>query len=203
MSDQLQQQPPPQQPHQLQRPSPTCCRWSFFYKGRRRKITPISTMSPSYRHHHHPRWCSSRNYYRWITLIHVLFLVILEGYCIEVASSARLPDIYWNSSNPIFRIDNTDHIIDVNRGTNSNGGGGNSQSSSSQQQTTSNSNSGANSANKFEYMYDQINVICPSYPTGTRSEDIETYIIYNVSDISLLNDNTRKSLGPLRVIVIN
>lgn len=104
MSDQLQQQSLPQQPHQLQRLSPTCCRWSFFYKGRRRKITPISTMSPSHRHHHHPRWCSSKNYYRWITLIHVLFLVILEGYCIEVASSARLPDIYWNSSNPMWVI---------------------------------------------------------------------------------------------------
>ncbi|GAV04331.1 hypothetical protein RvY_14628 [Ramazzottius varieornatus] len=31
------------------------------------------------------------------------------------ASAIQLPDVYWNSSNPIFRIDNTDHIIDVNK----------------------------------------------------------------------------------------
>ena len=24
--------------------------------------------------------------------------------------------LHWNSSNPIFRIDNTDHIVDVNQG---------------------------------------------------------------------------------------
>jgi ephrin-B len=24
--------------------------------------------------------------------------------------------VHWNTTNPIFRIDNTDHIIDVNRG---------------------------------------------------------------------------------------
>ncbi|KAJ6225894.1 hypothetical protein RDWZM_004439, partial [Blomia tropicalis] len=48
-----------------------------------------------------------------------------------------------------FRIDNTDHIIDVNRGN-------------------------------VAYEYDQINIICPSYSTGTR-DDAETYIIYNVS----------------------
>lgn len=30
-------------------------------------------------------------------------------------SSAKLYRIHWNSSNPIFRIDNTDNIIDVNR----------------------------------------------------------------------------------------
>uniref|UniRef100_A0A6G1SJV5 Ephrin-A1 n=1 Tax=Aceria tosichella TaxID=561515 RepID=A0A6G1SJV5_9ACAR len=32
-----------------------------------------------------------------------------------LADGAKLPDIYWNSSNPIFRIDNTDHIFDVNK----------------------------------------------------------------------------------------
>jgi ephrin-B len=29
----------------------------------------------------------------------------------------RLANLYWNTSNPIFRIDNTDHIIDVNYGS--------------------------------------------------------------------------------------
>ena len=49
-----------------------------------------------------------------------------------------------------FRIDNTDHIIDVNRGN-------------------------------VAYEYDQINIVCPTYSKGTREEDIESYIIYNVS----------------------
>jgi len=28
-----------------------------------------------------------------------------------------LPDLYWNTTNPIFLISNTDHIIDVNKAT--------------------------------------------------------------------------------------
>lgn len=54
--------------------------------------------------------------------------------------STRLPDIYWNSTNPIFRPDNMDHIIDVNRNQN----------------------------NPFEY--DQVNLICPNYSKGTRAD---------------------------------
>lgn len=50
-----------------------------------------------------------------------------------------------------FRPDNSDHIIDVNR----------------------------NQINPFEY--DQVNIICPNYSKGTRSDQAETYIIYNVS----------------------
>ncbi|KAF7489893.1 Ephrin-A4 [Sarcoptes scabiei] len=80
---------------------------------------------------------------------YILFYTSLITSIVEVMS-ARLPDIYWNSTNPIFRIDNTDHVIDVNRGN------------------------GA-----FEY--DQINIVCPMYTKGTREDDIETYIIYNVS----------------------
>lgn len=31
-----------------------------------------------------------------------LLLALLEGYCMEVvSSSSRLPDIYWNASNPM------------------------------------------------------------------------------------------------------
>nr|XP_027196447.1 myb-like protein AA isoform X2 [Dermatophagoides pteronyssinus] len=84
-----------------------------------------------------------------LTFSSLLFYTSLITLIVDVMS-ARLPDIYWNSTNPIFRIDNTDHIIDVNRG---------------------------NAA--FEY--DQINIICPMYSKGTREDDIETYIIYNVS----------------------
>ncbi|XP_022657821.1 ephrin-B1-like [Varroa destructor] len=41
-------------------------------------------------------------------------VVILQALAL-VTRAAKLPDIYWNMSNPIFRIDNTDHIIDVNK----------------------------------------------------------------------------------------
>lgn len=49
-----------------------------------------------------------------------------------------------------FRIDNTDHIIDVNKGN-------------------------------IPFEYDQVNIICPVYSSGTKDEDVERYIIYNVS----------------------
>lgn len=60
-------------------------------------------------------------------------------------------NIYWNTTNPMFRIDNTDHIIDINSGGN------------------------------LPTEYDQANIICPRYRKGTRQADIEKYIIYNVS----------------------
>ncbi|KAJ8925334.1 hypothetical protein NQ315_009164 [Exocentrus adspersus] len=65
-------------------------------------------------------------------------------------SNAKFYTIHWNSSNPIFRIDNTDNIIDVNR-------------------------------NNVKFEYDQVNLICPVYMPGTRDEEMEKYIIYNVS----------------------
>nr|XP_023016957.1 ephrin-A4 [Leptinotarsa decemlineata]XP_023016963.1 ephrin-A4 [Leptinotarsa decemlineata]XP_023016971.1 ephrin-A4 [Leptinotarsa decemlineata]XP_023016977.1 ephrin-A4 [Leptinotarsa decemlineata]XP_023016986.1 ephrin-A4 [Leptinotarsa decemlineata] len=65
-------------------------------------------------------------------------------------SNAKFYTIHWNSSNPIFRIDNTDNIIDVNR-------------------------------NNVKFEYDQVNLICPVYMPGMRDEEMEKYIIYNVS----------------------
>lgn len=44
-----------------------------------------------------------------------LFLLLIDVVSKTAASANRLSDIYWNSTNPIFRIDNTDHIIDVNK----------------------------------------------------------------------------------------
>lgn len=83
----------------------------------------------------------------WILLFFVL--AIIEALPVDV-SCVRLADIYWNATNPIFRIDNTDHIIDVNKGN-------------------------------IPFEYDQVNIICPVYRTGTQEEDVERYIIYNVS----------------------
>ncbi|KZC07525.1 Ephrin-B1, partial [Dufourea novaeangliae] len=49
-----------------------------------------------------------------------------------------------------FRIDNTDHIIDVNK-------------------------------NNAQFEYDQLNIVCPAYTPGTYDDEVEKYIIYNVS----------------------
>jgi len=66
--------------------------------------------------------------------------------------SQELPDLYWNSTNPIFQISNTDHIIDVN------------------------SRPGLG-----PHQYDRINIICPQYPTYTQLQSMERHIIYNVN----------------------
>merc|ERR1712045_544733 len=77
----------------------------------------------------------------------VLILLLLDS----AASSRKMHNIYWNTTNPMFRIDNTDNIIDINSGGN------------------------------LPTEYDQANIICPRYRKGTRQADIENYIIYNVS----------------------
>lgn len=82
-------------------------------------------------------------------MIVVILLTLLDKLSSEVAC-IQLADIYWNITNPIFRIDNTDHIIDVNKGN-------------------------------VPFEYDQVNIICPVYTHGTKDEEEERYIIYNVS----------------------
>jgi len=46
--------------------------------------------------------------------------IFIFSYSLTSSSSwnggSRLPDLYWNSSNPIFHISNTDHIMDVVQG---------------------------------------------------------------------------------------
>lgn len=81
----------------------------------------------------------------------LLIFVCLNTFVVATMStSAKFYTIHWNSSNPIFRIDNTDNVIDVNR-------------------------------NNMKFEYDQVNLICPVYMPGTRDDEIEKYIIYNVS----------------------
>ena len=45
-----------------------------------------------------------------------LFLLLLLSLLNLTAATRESYYVHWNTSNPIFRIDNTDHIIDVNRG---------------------------------------------------------------------------------------
>ena len=42
------------------------------------------------------------------------FIVIFATFSSALAVKTHF--VYWNSTNPIFRIDNTDHIVDVNQG---------------------------------------------------------------------------------------
>ena len=47
----------------------------------------------------------------------LLFLsVILSIVAVSQAQSRKIHYIHWNRANPMFRLDNTDHIIDVNAG---------------------------------------------------------------------------------------
>ena len=43
-------------------------------------------------------------------------LLWLFGLFMVASGTRKSHYIHWNTTNPIFRIDNTDHIIDVNRG---------------------------------------------------------------------------------------
>ena len=45
-----------------------------------------------------------------------LLIVGLIALLVVQVSPAAVHSLHWNSSNPIFRIDNTDHIVDVNSG---------------------------------------------------------------------------------------
>ena len=48
----------------------------------------------------------------WLTLlVALLFSQLPKGH-----AKARVFNIFWNTTNPMFRIDNTDNVIDVNRG---------------------------------------------------------------------------------------
>jgi ephrin-B len=72
---------------------------------------------------------------------------------VTVASPVELHSLHWNSTNPIFRIDNTDHIVDVNSGN-----------------------------LPWEYDQLNIICPVAGRGRGTRGrEDGERYIIYNVS----------------------
>jgi len=42
--------------------------------------------------------------------------VVLYTWLVHPSSTVRIHYLHWNSSNPMFRIDNTDHIVDVNQG---------------------------------------------------------------------------------------
>ncbi|EPB73925.1 Ephrin [Ancylostoma ceylanicum] len=45
-----------------------------------------------------------------------LMATFLLLFLIAYVHSKRLPDIYWNSTNPIFDVSNTDHVMPVNIG---------------------------------------------------------------------------------------
>ena len=45
-----------------------------------------------------------------------LLLLALALALAPLAAAVAVHSLHWNSSNPIFRIDNTDHIVDVNSG---------------------------------------------------------------------------------------
>ena len=47
--------------------------------------------------------------------VEVIFCLLIN-LLVSCVDSVRVHYLHWNSTNPIFRIDNTDHIMDVNQG---------------------------------------------------------------------------------------
>ena len=45
-----------------------------------------------------------------------VIVLVLSGFLSHGRAKSTIHYLHWNSSNPIFRIDNTDHIVDVNEG---------------------------------------------------------------------------------------
>ncbi|XP_029162664.1 ephrin-B3 [Nylanderia fulva] len=86
------------------------------------------------------------------SFVTLVFLVCLQTVLLSTVSNcAKTISMYWNTTNSIFRIDNTDHIIDVNKN---------------------------NAA--FEYdQVNIICPVYP--PDSYVDDDAEKYIIYNVS----------------------
>ncbi len=51
-------------------------------------------------------------------LTHLIVAAAAAALCclVTAAEAKKVHYIYWNRNNPLFRIDNTDHIVDVNKG---------------------------------------------------------------------------------------
>jgi len=101
-----------------------------------------------------------------------LLTVGLIALLVVQVSPAAVHSLHWNSSNPIFRIDNTDHIVDVNSGN-----------------------------LPFEYDQLNIICPVAGQGRGTRGrEEGERYIIYNVSKEEY--DSCRISQTDPRVVAV-
>ena len=46
----------------------------------------------------------------------LFFAIVFLSFMARSATAIKTHFVFWNSSNPMFRLDNTDHIIDVNEG---------------------------------------------------------------------------------------
>ena len=129
-------------------------------------------------------------------------LVVLLPLLTRQAGAVRVHYLHWNSSNPIFRIDNTDHIVDVNQVNNNNiqnksGFGGFLLHIIGLQLTD------CLVQGNLPFEYDQLNIVCPAYQRGTRAATAgppERYIIYNVSKEEY--DTCRISQAEPRVVAV-
>ena len=46
----------------------------------------------------------------------IITSVLVISYCSLTAAAIKTHFVFWNTTNPIFRLDNTDNVIDVNVG---------------------------------------------------------------------------------------
>jgi len=101
-----------------------------------------------------------------------VIICLLVSLLVVQVSPVAVHSLHWNSTNPIFRIDNTDHIVDVNSGN-----------------------------LPFEYDQLNIICPVAGHGRGTRGrEEGERYIIYNVSKEEY--DSCRISQTDPRVVAV-
>jgi len=107
-----------------------------------------------------------------MVLLCTSFICLLVSLLVVQVSPVAVHSLHWNSTNPIFRIDNTDHIVDVNSGN-----------------------------LPFEYDQLNIICPVAGHGRGTRGrEEGERYIIYNVSKEEY--DSCRISQTDPRVVAV-
>lgn len=66
-------------------------------------------------HSVHSTMCVRSSSCSHLTITVIVLLVMLLALS-SLADASTMHYVYWNTTSPIFRIDNTDHIIDVNKG---------------------------------------------------------------------------------------
>ena len=80
----------------------------------------------------------------------MLVFIVLATLASVAQAANNVINIHWNSSNPMFKRDTPDNIIDIN-------------------------------GNNHAWEYDQVNIVCPVYKSGTDPALQEKYIIYSVT----------------------
>ena len=72
---------------------------------------------PKFKIYKHKKLFMWQRRYNYVSLMTVMLLFVIFMHISIFAEAERKEfKVHWNSSNPIFRIDNTDNVFDINKG---------------------------------------------------------------------------------------